>query len=93
MEHAAALFGSFDSNIKLIEDEFKVRVHARDSELKISGDAEGVLKASKVIDSLLNLLNRGEQLSEQNITYCISLVNDGSEEKLESLASDCQMPQ
>ena len=89
MEHAAALFGSFDSNIKIIEDEFKVRVHARDSELKISGDAEGVLKASKVIDSLLSLLNRGEQLSEQNITYCISLVNEGSEEKVEALASDC----
>ena len=89
MEHAAALFGSFDSNIKIIEDEFGVRVHARDSELKISGDAEGVLKASKVIDSLLSLLNRGEQLSEQNITYCISLVNDGSEEKIETLASDC----
>ena len=89
MEHAAALFGSFDSNIKIIEDEFNVRVHARDSELKISGDAEGVLKASKVIDSLLNLLNRGEQLSEQNITYCISLVNEGSEEKIETLASDC----
>ena len=89
MEHAAALFGSFDSNIKIIEDEFNVRVHARDSELKISGDAEGVLKASKVIDSLLSLLNRGEQLSEQNITYCISLVNEGSEEKVEALASDC----
>ena len=89
MEHAAALFGSFDSNIKIIEDEFGVRVHARDSELKISGEAEGVLKASKVIDSLLSLLNRGEQLSEQNITYCISLVNDGSEEKIETLASDC----
>ncbi len=89
MEHAAALFGSFDSNIKIIEDEFNVRVHARDSELKISGEAEGVLKASKVVDSLLNLLNRGEQLSEQNITYCISLVNEGSEEKIEALASDC----
>ena len=89
MEHAAALFGSFDSNIKIIEDEFKVRVHARDSELKISGDAEGVLKASKVIDSLLSLLTRGEQLSEQNITYCISLVNEGSEEKVEALAGDC----
>ena len=44
---------------------------------------------NKYRDSLLSLLNRGEQLSEQNITYCISLVNDGSEEKIESLASDC----
>lgn len=89
MEHAVALFGSFDENIKLIESEFSVRVTARDSDLKISGDAENVMKSSKVIDSLLSLLSRGEQLSEQNVRYCISLINEGSEEKIEQLASDC----
>ncbi len=89
MEHAVALFGSFDENIKLIEEEFCVRVTARDSELKISGEPENVMKASKAIDGLLTLLSRGEQLSEQNVRYCISLINDGSEEKIEQLASDC----
>ena len=89
MEHAVALFGSFDENIKLIEAEFSVRVTARDSELKISGDAENVMKAAKVIDGLLSLLSRGEQLTEQNVRYCISLINEGSEEKIEQLASDC----
>ncbi len=89
MEHAVALFGSFDENIKIIEFEFSVRIVMRESELKISGDAENVLKASKVIDSLLSFLNRGEQLSEQNVRYCISLINEGSEEKIEQLASDC----
>lgn len=89
MEHAVALFGSFDENIKLIEAEFSVKVRARDSELKISGEPENVMKATKVIDSLLSLLSRGEQLSEQNVRYCISLINEGSEEKIEQLASDC----
>lgn len=89
MEHAVALFGSFDENIKLIESEFTVRVSARDSELKVSGEPENVMKASKVVDSLLSLINRGEQLSEQNVRYCISLINEGSEEKIEQLASDC----
>lgn len=89
MEHAVALFGSFDENIKLIEAEFSVRVTARDSELKISGEAENVMKATKVIDGLLSLLSRGEQLTEQNVRYCISLINEGSEEKIEQLASDC----
>ena len=89
MENAVALFGSFDANIKLIEREFSVRVTCRDSELKIEGDAEGVMKAQMVIDSLLQLINRGETLSEQNIRYCISLVNEGSGEKIEQLAGDC----
>ncbi len=89
MEHAVALFGSFDENIKIIEQEFSVKVRARDSELKVSGEPEDVMRASQVIESLLNLINRGEQLSEQNIRYCISLVKEGSQERIESLSSDC----
>ena len=82
MENAVALFGSFDSNIKLIEREFGVRIICRDSELKIDGDAENVAGAGKVIDSLLQFINRGEALSEQNVRYCISLVHEGSEDKI-----------
>lgn len=89
MESAVALFGSFDENIKLIEREFGVRITCRDSELKIDGEAENVSKSGRVIQSLLRLINRGESLSEQNIRYCISLVNDNSEEKIEQLAGDC----
>ena len=89
MENAVALFGSFDENIKLIEKEFTVKVVSRDSELKIDGEAENVSKAGKVIDSLLQLINRGEALSEQNVRYCISLDNEGSEDKIEQLAGDC----
>lgn len=89
MENAVALFGSFDENIKLIEKEFNVRVTCRDSELKVEGDAENTAKACKVIESLLQFINRGEALSEQNIRYCISLVNEGSEDKIEQLAGDC----
>ncbi len=89
MEHAVALFGSFDENIKIIEQEFSVKVRARDSELKVSGEPEDVMRATQVVDSLLNLINRGEQLSEQNVRYCISLVKEGSDERIESLALDC----
>lgn len=89
METAVALFGSFDENIKLIEREFGVRITCRGSELKIEGDVEKAAKASAVIESLLQFLSRGEALSEQNIRYCISLVKEGSEEKIEQLAGDC----
>ena len=58
MENAVALFGSFDENIKLIEREFGVKITCRDSELKIEGDAENASKAGKVIESLLQFINR-----------------------------------
>ncbi len=89
MEQAVALFGSFDGNIKLIEKEYHVSVVSRDSELKISGEPEDVGKAVRAIESLLSLVNRGEALNEQNVNYCISLVNEGAEQKIETLAGDC----
>lgn len=89
MENAVALFGSFDSNIKLIERAFGVKITCRGSELKVEGDAESAAKATTVIESLLQFLSRGEALSEQNVRYCISLVNAGSEDKIEELAGDC----
>ena len=83
------MFGSFDENIKLIENEYAVSVVNRGSDIKISGEPESVMMAAKTIDSLLTLINRGETLSEQNVRYCMSLINDGSEEKIEQLAGDC----
>ncbi|TGJ75743.1 PhoH-like protein [Caproiciproducens galactitolivorans] len=89
MEQAVALFGNFDENIKLIEKEYHVSIVGRDSEIKVSGEPEEVALAVRTIDSLLTLINRGEALSEQNVRYCISLVNEGSESKIEMLAGDC----
>lgn len=89
MEQAVALFGSFDENIKLVEKEYNVAIIGRGSEIKVSGDPENVGMAVRAIESLLTLINRGEALSEQNVRYCISLVNEGSEDKVETLAGDC----
>ena len=89
MEQAIALFGSFDENIKLIQEQYHVSIVGRDSEIKISGEPEDVARAVRAIESLLSMVNRGEALSEQNVRYCISLVNEGSEGKLQTLSRDC----
>lgn len=89
MEHAMSLFGSFDENIKLIEKEFSVSVISRGGELKIHGDEENVDKAKRSIAGMLSILNKGEQLNEQNIRYVFNLVKEGKEDKLSTMSSDC----
>lgn len=89
MEQAVSLFGSFDENIKLIEKSFSVTVISRGSDIKINGEPENVSKAVKAVNGLLSLLNKGENLTEQNVRYVISLVDDGNEDKLSSMATDC----
>lgn len=89
MEHAVSLFGSFDENVKQIEKEYGVNVISRGSELKVTGDVEDVNKATRAINGLLTLINKGEALSPQNVRYVISLVNEDSEEKLSEMTGDC----
>lgn len=89
MEQAVSLFGSFDENIRLLEKEYGVSIVNRSGALKLCGEAEQVSRAAKALEGLIMLLNKGEQLNEQNVRYCISLVNDGNDDKLPSLAADC----
>lgn len=89
MEQAVNLFGSFDENIKLIEKKYDVSVVCRGADLKVSGEVENVSLAVRAIDGLLNLINKGEALTEQNIRYVTSLVDEGAEDKLKEMNGDC----
>ena len=89
MEQAVSLFGSFDENIRILEKEFAVDIVNRGSQLKITGEDIAVTKAAKALQGLIMLINKGEQLTEQNVRYCISLVNEGNDDKLPSISSDC----
>ena len=88
VEEVANLFGSFDENIRLLEQELSVRVTNRDGELKVAGEGEQVMLAVRAIQGLLDLSARGEQINEQNVRYVLQLVRSGSEEKLAELAKD-----
>lgn len=89
MEQAVSLFGNFDENINLLEKEFDVKTVCRGSEIKVQGEAENVEKAVRAINGLLLLINKGEQLNEQNVRYVITMVNEGSENKLGEMSADC----
>lgn len=89
MEQAVSLFGSFDENIRMIEKEYGVDIVNRGGSLKVCGEDVDVVKACKALQGLIMLINKGEQLTEQNVRYCISLVNEGNDDKLPSIASDC----
>ena len=88
MEAIASLFGSFDENIRMIEREYGVSIVSRGSDLKIIGDEEGVFAAQRAINSLLNLIAKGEALTDQNVRYVLSLVNEGNEDKLSAMTND-----
>lgn len=83
-----ALFGSFDSNVRILEQEFGVTVLARGTDIKVSGEPESVSYAVKAVNGLLQLLSRGEQLNEQNVRYVLMLVKEGAEDAIRQLSGD-----
>lgn len=90
VEHLVNIFGDFDGNIKRINKEFDVRITQHGGSLSISGDPENVMKAQRLVDTLLILVNNGEEINEQNLNYAISLVKEDSEKSISELTdSDC----
>lgn len=89
MEQTPALFGSFDENIKEVERRYRVRVISRGSDIKIAGDPADTAQAAKVLTGMLELLNKGETLNEQNIGYVMTLVDEGNEDRIGTLFNDC----
>jgi len=88
LEQAVNIFGSFDENIRLLEQEFSVSVVNREGELRVTGEPENTMLACKAIQALLTLSSRGEAIGEQNVRYVVNLVRAGKEEQIAELAGD-----
>lgn len=88
MEQIINVFGSLDENIRIIEQEFDVKIINRDTELKVSGDDEAAQLAAKVLEGLIQLAAKGESIGEQNVRYVIGLVREGQEQKITELTKD-----
>lgn len=89
MDCIHAIFGNLDENINIIQKEYSVAVYSRNGEIIISGAEANVDAAAAVVDSLEKMYNKGEVINDQSVRYVISAVNDGMQQQLESLSSDC----
>ncbi len=81
-EHEKNVFGGFDAYVKIIERAFNVTIIARNGEIKVVGAAEDVAKAKSVFLQLLELSKRGNQITEQNVNYAISLGFEDKEREI-----------
>ena len=88
IEQIINVFGSFDENIKRIEQTYGVKITNRGTELKISGEDEAADRAGRAIEGLLLLAAKGETIDEQKVRYLIDLVSSGNEDKIGEMAKD-----
>lgn len=88
VEDLIAVFGSFDENIRHIEDALGVVIANRGTELKVTGDEESTQKAVHTLEGLLTLAAKGEEIDEQRVRYLITLVQEGNEAQVQQIAKD-----
>jgi len=88
LEHIISVFGSFDENLRLIENELGVRITDRNSEISISGDVEQIDLAERTVEGLLSLAARGETIDSGSVRYVLGLVRSGKDDQIQNLARD-----
>ena len=88
IEDLIAVFGSFDENMKRIEEALNVQIVNRGTDLKVTGDEEMVDKAVRTLEGLLSLASKGETIDEQRVRYLITLVNEGNDHQVAQMAKD-----
>ena len=79
------LFGNFDENIKLIEEALKIDVILREGNIVLMGEEKNVNQALKLMNELHQTVSNGKKLDKQGISYSLSLLLEGSEEKIKEL--------
>ncbi len=86
VDEISALFGSFDENINFIQRQYGVAVLSRGTDIRISGEEDGVRRAEAAVKTMLDLIKKGETINEQSIRYVSSLVDEGESEQAVKLA-------
>lgn len=83
-QYVKAVFGHMDRYVKKIEKTLHVSVVYREEKLKIVGGEVNVKRAVSVIESLVKLAEKGNEITEQNVDYALSLtVSDSTDVLLE----------
>ena len=86
----ATLFGSCDSNLQFLEQAFGVHITDRTftgaPALAIRGEEEAVAHAATAVEHLKSTIERGEELTEQKLTYVVTSAQNGEEERLLTVA-------
>lgn len=88
MEHEKNVCGQYDVFLKKIERTLHVTIISRDGTIKIMGPEEYTQRARSIFSNLIELSKRGNQITEQNVDYAISLSFSEGDEKILEIDKD-----
>ena len=93
-EATAAIFGAFDSNVRIIERAFDVRISNRNQDsgdgdaIVVTGEGDNAELAARTLEYLKHMSGAGETIGENGVEYVIGLVKDNLDETPDMLVRD-----
>ena len=88
MDDSIGLFGVFDENLAVFEEEIGVRIRIRSDGISIEGDEEQVALCRTILEKLLDMQRKGEPINRGRIRYAIDIAKDGNAEMIKEIMGD-----
>ena len=86
--HMSNVCGQFDVHMKKIEKKLGVELIARDGVIKIVGAESSVKNTKNVLNNLLMLSARGNDITDQSVDYILSLAREKQDRSAELAVMD-----
>src|SRR3989338_5463431 len=82
------LFGKYDSNLKLIEQELKIKISRSEEGLRVHGTDHQIDKVNDLLIYLLEIVESGQDVKKRDIIYALKLAKDEKGVDFKQLAKE-----
>ena len=88
MNEARTVFGPNDEHLTIIEQEFRIKFVIQDGLIKLSGKADAVSKAARVLEEFLLTIRKGGSMRKHELLYAIKAIRENEQSDIHSLYLD-----
>ena len=88
MDDLIGLFGVFDENLRVIEEETGTRIVADAGGVRIEGEPDAAKLTASVVEKMLDMQRRGERINRGRLRYAIDLAREGNVDLIEQIMGD-----
>ncbi len=88
MDELVGLFGVFDENLGVIEEETGAHIYTDSAGIRIAGEEESASLARVVLEKMLDMQRRGDAINRGRIRYAVDLAKEGNADMIDKIMGD-----
>ena len=85
VDKLARSLGTFDENLNFLCKELGVISYVEGAKIRIEGEQKAVSLGAQVLNALVKLADKGEEIDKGRMAYCIELAEEGRADEIASL--------